>query len=101
MRTVCALALLMSLSPLCVAQSAFNGTWTPDPQVFSPTRKPDVIELANGVYDCQSCTPPYKIKADNSDQAVSGNPYYDSLSVKVVDDRTVVKVAKKAARTVA
>lgn len=92
---------LMILSPLCMAQSVFNGTWRPDPQTFSPTRKPDVVELANGVYACRTCTPPYKIKADGHDQALSGNPYYDTLSITTVDDRTVSKTAKKAGKTVA
>ena len=92
---------LMTVSPLGIAQSVFNGTWRPDPQVFSPTRKPDVVELTNGVYDCQTCTPPYKIKADGADQAIAGNPYYDSLSVRVVDDRTVLKIAKRGGKSVA
>ena len=102
MRTVSALALLglMSLLPICVAQSVFSGTWRPDPQVFSPTRKPDVVELANGVYDCNTCEPPYKIKADGHDQALSGNPYYDTLSIRTADDRTVTRIAKKDGKTV-
>jgi hypothetical protein len=101
-RTVSAMAFcgLMTLSPLGVAQSAFNGTWRPDPQTFSPTHKPDVIELADGVYDCRTCTPPYKIKADGQDHVVSGNPYYDTLSVSATDDRTVLRNAKKSGKTV-
>jgi hypothetical protein len=103
MRTVCASVLLglMSFSPLCVAQSVFNGTWRPDPEIYSPTRKPDVVELVNGVYDCQTCAPPYKIKADGHDQPISGNPYYDTLSITVVSDRTLKKIAKKGGKTVA
>jgi hypothetical protein len=102
MRAVPAVAFmaLMSLSPLGVAESAFDGTWRPDPQTFSPTRKPDLVELANGVYDCQTCTPPYKIKADGQDQAVAGSPFYDTLSVRAIDDRTVLRTAKKAGQTV-
>lgn len=102
MRTVSALAFLglMTLSPLGIAQSVFNGTWRPDPQTFSPTRKPDVVELANGVYDCQTCTPPYKIKADGQDQVISGNQFYDTLSVSAIDDRTVLRNAKKDGKTV-
>lgn len=91
----------MVLSPLCMAQSVFNGTWRPDPQTFSPTRKPDVVELANGVYECRSCTPPYKIKADGHDHALAGNPSYDTLSITALDDRTVSKIAKKGGKPVA
>ena len=103
MRTVSAFSFagLMALSPLGIAQSVFNGTWRPDPQVFSPTRKPDVVELAKGFYDCSTCEPPYKIKADGRDQALSGSPYYDTLSITTIDDRTVTKIGKKAGKTVA
>jgi hypothetical protein len=102
MRTVsaCAFLGLMILSPVAIAQSMFNGTWRPDPQIFSPTRKPDVAELVNGVYDCQTCTPPYRIKADGHDQALQGNPYYDTLSMTTLDARTVMKIGKKAGKTV-
>ena len=38
--------------------------------------------------------------ADGQDQAISGNPYYDTLSVSVIDDRTVFRNAKKGGKTV-
>ena len=103
MRTLGAMALLgsMFLSPAAMSQSVFDGTWRPDPQIVSPTRKPDVIELANGVYDCQTCKPPYKIKADGTDQPIKDTPYYDTLRVSVVDERTIQKVAKKDGKPVA
>ncbi len=103
MRSVNVLAFLgfMALSPVGDAQTAFNGTWRPDPQTFSPTREPDVIELANGMYDCQTCTPPYKIKADGTDQPIAGSPYYDTLSVKLVDKQSILKIAKMDGKTVA
>lgn len=91
---------LMFLAASAMSQSVFNGTWRPDPQIFSPTRKADVIELANGVYECQTCTPPYKVKADGQDQKIIGNPDYDTLSVTLVDDRTVTKIAKKGGTVV-
>ena len=96
-------ALLISivLSPQGLAQSVFNGTWRPDPEVYSATRKPDVVELANGFYECQTCTPPYKIKADGLDQPISGNPYYDTLSIATVDQRKLIKTAKKSGKTMA
>lgn len=89
----------LTVSPLGFAQSVFNGTWRPDPQVFSATRKPDVIELVGGVYECQTCKPPYKIKADGSDQPLTGNSDYDTVSVKILDDRTILKVAKRGGKT--
>jgi hypothetical protein len=92
---------LLAVSPVGVAQSVFNGTWRPDPQTFSPTRKADAIELINGIYECRTCTPPYKVKADGTDQPITGNPYYDILRVTVIDDRTIQKLAEKGGKTVA
>lgn len=86
----------MTLLPaLCVAQSAFNGTWRPDPEKPDKPRPAEVFELSKGTYDCQACKPPYKIKADGHDQPIVGNSYYDTVSVSIIDDRTVTTVAKK------
>jgi hypothetical protein len=83
------------------AQSLFVGTWRPDPQRPGASAPPDVLLLQDGVYDCKSCEPPYSIRANGEDQAVLGNPRYDSVSVSVVDDRTIVKTAKKGVVTIA
>jgi hypothetical protein len=86
---------------LGTAQSAFNGTWRPDPQRPGPGEKPTVVELIEGHYECKSCAPPYNIKSDGHDQPIPGVPYYDTLSVTVVDQHTVLKTAKKGGQTVA
>jgi hypothetical protein len=84
----------MFLPALASAQSAFNGTWRPDPQ--KPAHeKPEVVALTHSEYDCQSCTPPYKVKADGHDQSVAGNPNFDTMMITVVDERTVAKTAKR------
>ncbi|HEY0748111.1 MAG TPA: hypothetical protein VGD63_15530 [Steroidobacteraceae bacterium] len=92
---------LALLPALVSAQSAFEGTWRPDPQKPSPTAKPDIVELVKGEYACQSCSPSYKVTADGRDHAVAGSPYYDNLSVSIVDGRTIIRTAKKAGRTIA
>jgi hypothetical protein len=51
-----------------------------------------------GVYECRSCSPPYKIKVDGHDQTIEANPNYDTLSLTTVDDRTVTKIAKKGGK---
>ena len=43
--------------------------------------------------DCQ--------QSDGRDRPIADNPFYDTLSVSVVDDRVIRKVAKKAGQTVA
>lgn len=91
---------MVGLAPVAISQSMFTGTWRPDPQVFSPTHKHDAIELANSVYECRSCSPPYKIKADGRNQKIEGNPNYDALNMTVVDERAVSEIAKKGGKVV-
>ena len=62
--------------------------------------KPQVVVLTHGEYECQSCTPPYKVKVDGHDQPVAGNPYYDTIMISVVDDRIVAKTAKQGGKVV-
>src|SRR5438309_814829 len=50
------------------AQSALNGTWKVDMSKVDFSKKPDVFLLQNGMYECKTCTPAYKVKADGSDQ---------------------------------
>lgn len=91
----------LSVSQVVPAQGVFNGTWRPNAETFDPTMMPDAVKLADGIYECETCTPPYKIKADGTDQAISDNPYYDTVSISTIDARTVRKVAKKAGKVVA
>jgi hypothetical protein len=80
---------------LASGQSALNGTWKIDMNKVDFPKKPDVFVLENGMYDCKTCTPPYKIKADGTDQAVSGHPYYDTVAIKVVNDHSIEETDKK------
>lgn len=92
---------LLLTPSLCLAQSPFDGTWRPDPQKADPGLPPDELVLMKGQYECRSCEPPYTIAMDGRDHAVKGSPYYDSLSIRIVDARTVIKTAKKGGMTVA
>jgi hypothetical protein len=91
---------LLATAPLARAQSAFEGTWRPDPQKPGPTRPPDAFELSHGMYECKSCQPAYTIKADGHDQPVSGVDFYDTLRVTIVDPHTVNRLARKNGQTV-
>jgi hypothetical protein len=91
---------LLLLPALALAQSALIGTWKTDPSNMQMPTKPTRILLSNGVYHCQTCVPAYAIKADGQDHAVTGHPYYDSVSIKVVDANTVEETDKKGGKTV-
>lgn len=93
------IALLASVP--AIAQNAFDGTWKFNLSDAQFPKKPDVFLLQNGTYQCKTCVPPIDVKADGQDQPVSGHPYYDSASVKVVDDRTIEESFKKNGKTVA
>lgn len=92
------LILVLAVPSVSFAQSPFDGAWKDnlDKSKFSP--KPLEYSLSNGVYDCISCAPILHVKADGSDQPVSGQAY-DTLAVKEVDARTVQFIAKKNGKT--
>jgi hypothetical protein len=83
-----------------VAQDVFSGTWKVDLGTAKFPEKPDVYLLQNGAYSCETCAPPIHIKADGQDQTVTGHPYFDAMNVKVIDDRNVELISKKAGKTV-
>jgi len=86
---------------LAAAQSAIDGTWKFDISTAQLPKKPDVFLLQGSIYQCKTCVPPVDIKADGQDQKVTGSPYYDTVSITVVDDRTIEETDKKGTKTVA
>jgi hypothetical protein len=90
------------LTPLrAAAQSAFDGTWKIDMKKVDFPKKPDMFLLQNGMYECKTCAPPYKVKADATDQSVSGNPYIDTVAIQVVNDHQIKETDKKGGKVVA
>jgi hypothetical protein len=92
------LILVLAVPSVSFAQSPFDGTWKDNPNQSKFSPKPLESSLSNGAYDCISCAPKVHVKADGSDQVVSGQAY-DTLAVKEVDARTVQFVAKKNGKT--
>jgi hypothetical protein len=96
-----ALPASLVLPALAIAQSAFVGTWKAD--INNNIQLPDKSFsslLADGVYQCITCAPAYTVKADGKDHKVAGHPYFDSVRIKIVDDRTIVETDKKGGKTV-
>jgi hypothetical protein len=87
-------------SVFATAQNAWDGTWKADLSKTQLPTKPDVYLLKDGIYECKTCVPPIKVKADGEDQPVSGHPYYDTMIMKIVDDRTIEETDKKNGKTV-
>ncbi|WP_239308977.1 hypothetical protein [Rhodanobacter sp. FDAARGOS 1247] len=88
------------IPPLAMAQSAIEGTWKIDLKRMQMPKKPDVLLLQDGMYQCKTCVPPVSVKADGTDQPVTGHPYYDMLAVKVIDDHTIQETEKKDGKVI-
>ena len=82
------------------AQSPFDGTWKINLDKAHLPTKPDVYVLSDGIYQCRSCKPAYRVKADGADHAVTGHPYYDTVAISVVNDNTIKETNKKAGKVV-
>src|ERR1700761_1966374 len=102
MRKLCLISALgiLLLPALASAQNQFNGTWKTDMSKVDWSKKPDVYELKDGMYSCKTCTPPYTVKADGSDQKVTGHPYFDTIAIKVINDHEIEETDKKNGKVV-
>jgi hypothetical protein len=92
------LFLLLLVPVLSWAQSPFDGTWKVDMSKSQLPKKPDEYLLKDGMYECKTCKPEIKIKADGQMQPISGHPYADMMMVKVVDDKTVEAASTKGGK---
>lgn len=92
------LALALTLPGLALANGPMDGVWVADVGSAKLPDKPDVYTLNQGWYECKSCAPSYRIKADGTDQPVAGHPYFDTIAVRVADAHTVRMTGKKAGK---
>jgi len=89
------LALVLLLQSGSASPSVFDGTWIIDSAVTQLPQKPTEFVLAKGMFGQAG----QKIRADGTDQKVPETGYWDTVSVRIVDDRTVRIVSKKAGKT--
>jgi hypothetical protein len=94
------LLIALFMPTTAAAQSAFDGTWKVDIDNAQFPTKPYVYVLQDGTYKCSSCVPPIEVKADGHDHMVTGHVYYDAVSIKVINDRSIVETDKKSGKTV-
>lgn len=78
--------------------TVLNGTWSIDKASLKFDQKPDDISLRDGTYSCTTCIPPLTLAADGEFHDVAGRAYADSMSVKVVDDKSVEMRSRKGGR---
>jgi len=86
------------LSPLLgYGQSQFDGTWKIDASTLQVPQKKDSYLLQNGMFECKACMPPFRIRADGTDQET---PDGNTASLRIVDDRHVEETRKKDGKVV-
>jgi hypothetical protein len=89
------LAVLL-LSPVAsLAQNPFDGTWIIDSNTTQLPQKPTVYLLAKGKFQLGET----EIKANGNDQKVPETGYWDTMSVRILDDHTVEIISKKTGKT--
>lgn len=79
---------------------ALNGTWKADLASIKFEGRPNEVVLQDGTFECKTCIPPLTVPADGQFHPVADQPYFDSISVKAVDDRTVEVRRRKGEREV-
>jgi hypothetical protein len=89
------LTMILLMTPtLLLAQSAMEGTWRTnmDQARFSP--KPYVFSVNGGMYNCATCVPQVNVKADGTDQPVTGQTY-DTISIRADSPQMISITGKK------
>ena len=87
--TIVACGWISAISLPAFAASPLDGTWKADMASAKLAQRPDSWSLKDGVYECTTCTPPYKVLADGKPHPVAGKDYWDALAVEVVDANTL------------
>ena len=89
-----------SATVAATAQSVFDGTWKTDIKTIDYPAKPVTFDIKGGMYECKTCAFKAVVKADGKDQRIIGNPYADSMAVKIIDEFHVEVTSKKAGKVV-
>ena len=77
------------------ANDPIDGTWKADLASVQIEEEPAVYLLKDGQYKCSTCVPPLSFAADGTFQPVKDRPYYDNVSMTVVDENNVKTVRRK------
>ena len=88
------LVFLVFLAAPGVAQKAFNGTWRVNLQ-SGEVKGNDRYALQDGTWHCYTCGPELTVQADGKPHKITSHPYYDTATVREVDDHTVEITTEK------
>jgi hypothetical protein len=82
------------------AKNPFDGTWRLELNKTPFPEKPYTYVLQNGACVCITCVPRIDTKADGTDQPAAGSKVYDTLAVKILDDKAVDMTYKKGGEVI-
>lgn len=99
-RIALGIALASTTISSAFAQDVLSGTWKGDIGASQLSTKPSSTLIDKGLYTCATCKPVLKVAADGGWHAVVGQPYYDEMSVTVVDPAVVKYATKKSGKIV-
>lgn len=91
---------LLLFPSVALAQSPFDGTWVAKLDSVQLPQKPEIYLLQNGTYECESCVPKIKVRADGEDHHVAGSPYFSTVAVQVMAGEGVQITEKKSDKVV-
>jgi hypothetical protein len=97
-KLIVAIALLVPA--VASTQVSIDGTWKVDVDSAKFPEQPEKYVLKDGRYTCSTCVPTIDVKADGTDQPVTGSKYFDTVAVTIVDDDTVRFTDKKDGKVV-
>jgi len=98
MKTILFISALIPVTAM--AATSWDGTWRTKLDSFQVSGKPESFELTKGEFHCASCVPAVSIPADGKDHAVTGHPYYDTVSVRIVDGSSIQWTTKSKGKLV-
>jgi len=88
--------LILCLPALSFAETPFSGTWVVQPQLTAFSGRSLSFMIERGTYRRTSCVPTPEVPTDGRDHPVVGDPFVQSMSVRLLDaDR--VEVAQRVA----
>ena len=100
MKKVLVVAVFALMPAMVAAQSPFDGTWKTDVASIDFPAKPSVYVFKDGMYECKTCATKILVKTDGKDQKVEGDPYVDTLAVKIIDKNNLEMIGKKGGKVV-
>jgi len=94
------LVVLLLWPAVLLAQGSFDGTWVAKLDTIQFPQRPESYLLQKGSYECSSCVPRIKVKADGKDYPVAGSPYFSTIAVQAMNPNGIEITEKLAQKTV-